>query len=108
MSTLFIYRKPTIIDGKRKFKNRLYWLAIFLVISFNEIPLLSKELITFIISFVSWSVKVIPELVTNEVPFLIFLPIMLIPASTSISLFSFSVPVIFNSFPNEYANDVIF
>ena len=64
--------------------------------------------ITFIISFISWSVRVIPELVTNEIPFLFFLPIMLIPASTSISLFSFSVPVIFNSFPNEYSNDVIF
>ena len=108
MSTFFIYYKRTIIDGKRKFKNRLYWLAIFLVISFNEIPLLSKDLITFIISFISWSIRVIPALVTNEIPFLIFLPIMLIPASTSISLFSFSVPVIFNSFPNEYANDVIF
>ena len=35
VSTLFIYHKPTIIDGKRKFKNRLYWLAIFLVISFK-------------------------------------------------------------------------
>ena len=108
MSTIFICYKPTIIDGKRKFKNRLYWLAIFLVISFDEIPLLSKDLITFIISFIWWFVRVIPELVTNEIPFLIFLPIMLIPASTSISLFSFSVPVIFNSFPNEYANDVIF
>ena len=64
--------------------------------------------ITFIISFISWSVRVIPELVNNEIPFLIFLIIMLIPASTSISLFSFSVPVIFNSFSNEYANDVIF
>ena len=108
MRTLSIYYKPTIIDGKRKFKNRLYWLAIFLVISFNEIPLLSKDLITFIISFISWTVRVIPQLVTNQIPFLIFLSIMLIPASTSISLFSFSVPVIFNSFPNEYANDVIF
>ena len=55
--------------------------------------------ITFIISFISWSVRVIPELVTNEIPFLICLPIMLNPALTSISLFSFSVPVIFNFFP---------
>ena len=108
MRTLFIYYKPTIIDGKRKFKNRLYWLAIFIVISFNEIPLLSKDLITFIISFISWTVRVIPQLVINQIPFLIFLSNMLIPASTSISLFSFSVPVIFNSFSNEYANDVIF
>ena len=33
---------------------------------------------------------------------------MLIPASTSISLFSFSVPVNLNSFENEFADDVIF
>ena len=32
---------------------------------------------------------------------------MLIPASTRISLLNFSVPVIFNSFANEIANDVI-
>ena len=32
---------------------------------------------------------------------------MLIPASTRISLLNFSVPVIFNSFANEFANDVI-
>ena len=83
--TLSIYYKPTIIDGKRKFKNRLYWLAIFLVISFNEIPLLSKDLITFIISFISWFVRVIPEPLTDEILFLIFLSIILIPTSTRIS-----------------------
>ena len=32
---------------------------------------------------------------------------MLIPASTRISLLNFSGPVIFNSFANEFANDVI-
>ena len=32
---------------------------------------------------------------------------MLILASTRISLLNFSVPVIFNSFANEIANDVI-
>ena len=85
MSTLFIYYKRTIIDGKRKFKNCLYWLAIFLVISFNEIPLLSKDLITFIISFISWFVRVIPEPLTDEILFLIFLSIILIPTSTRIS-----------------------
>ena len=55
-------------------------------------------------------IKVIPEPVTDELQLLIFLPIILIPASTRISLFNFSVPVIFNSFANELmlTNDVIF
>ena len=98
MSTLFIYYKANINDGP-------YWLAIFLVVSFNEIPLFSKDLITFIISFISWFVRVIPEPETNEIPLLTFLLIMLISGSTSISL---SVPVILNSFANEFANDVNF
>ena len=106
MSTLFINYKPTIIDGIRKFGNRPYWLAIFLAVSLNDILLFSKDLITF------WSslIKVIPEPVTDELQLLIFLPITLIPASTRISLFNFSVPVIFNSFANELmlTNDVIF
>ena len=108
MSTFFIYYKPNIIDGIRKFKNCPYWRALFLVVSFNEIPLFSKDLITFIISFISWFIRVIPEPVTNEIAFLIFLPIMLIPASTSLSLFSYPMPATFNSFANEFANDVIF
>ena len=98
MSTLFIYYKANINDGP-------YWLAIFLVVSFNEIPLFSKDLITFIISFISWFVRVIPEPETNEIPLLTFLLIMLISGSTSISL---SVPVILNSFANEFANDANF
>ena len=55
-------------------------------------------------------IRVIPEPVTDELQLLIFLPIILIPASTRISLFNFSVPVIFNSFANELmlTNDVIF
>ena len=85
MSTFFIYYKPNIIDGIRKFKNRPYWQAIFLVVSFNEIPLFSKDLITFIISFISWFVRVIPEPVSDKIPLLIFLSIMLIPASTRMS-----------------------
>ena len=44
VSTLFVYYQANINDGP-------YWLAIFLVVSFNEIPLFSKGLITFIISF---------------------------------------------------------
>ena len=36
-------------------------------------------------SFISWFVRVIPELVTDKVPFLIFLSIVLIPVSTRMS-----------------------
>ena len=110
MSTLFINYKPTIIDGIRKFGNRPYWLAVFLVVPFNEILLFSKDLITFIIFFLSSFIRVIPEPVTDELQLIIFLPIILIPASSRISLFNFSVPVIFNSFANELmlTNDVIF
>ena len=110
MSRLFINYKPTIIHGIRKFGNRPYWLAVFLVVPFNEILLFSKDLITFIIFFLSSFIRVIPEPVTDELQLLIFLPIILIPASSRISLFNFSVPVIFNSFANELmlTNDVIF
>ena len=65
VSTLFVYYNPSISDGIGKFKNLLYWLAIFRVVSFNEIPLFSKELLTFKIYFMSWFVRVIPEPVTN-------------------------------------------
>ena len=98
VNTLFIFYKANINDGP-------YWLAIFLVVSFNEIPLFSKGLITFIISFFSWFVRVIPEPVTNEILLLTFLLIMLISGSTSRSL---SVSVILKSFANEFANDVNF
>ena len=77
--------KPTMIDGIRKFKIRSYSQAFFPVVSFNEIPLFSKDLITFIISFILWFVRVIPEPVTDKIQFLIFLSIMLILASTRMS-----------------------
>ena len=38
-----------------------FWLLIFLVVPFNKIPVFSKELVTFIISFASMFVSVIPE-----------------------------------------------
>ena len=64
--------KPAAINGLRKVKNSPSWLVIFL-----EISLFSKDLITFIISFISLSVRVIPEPVNK---FLITLPSKLIPA----------------------------
>ena len=64
VSTFFINDKLAVINGLRKFKNPPSWLVIFLVVSFNKIPLFSKDLITFIISFISLLVRVIPEPVT--------------------------------------------
>ena len=49
--------------------NFPFWLVIFLVVPFNEISLFSKDLITFIISFISLFVRVIPEPVIDEIHF---------------------------------------
>ena len=105
VSTLFIHYKANINAGIGKFQNRPYWIAIFLVVSFNVIPLFSKDLITFIISFNLWFVTVARDAIGYKIPFLIFLPVILVPGSTSIS---FSVSVIFHFFANEFVNDVIF
>ena len=55
-------------------------------------------------------VRVIHEALIKEIPFLIFLSIILSHVSTRISIFNFLVPVFFNSFTNEFiigfANDV--
>ena len=68
-------------------------------------------LITLIIFFISLLFRVIREPVVDEIPFLIFLPIILSPASSRISAVNFLVPVFFNCFTNEFiigfANDVI-
>ena len=61
MSRRFINCKPAVINGLRKFKNHLSWLATFQVVPFNKIPLFSKGVITFIISFISLFIRVIPE-----------------------------------------------
>ena len=50
VSTLFINAKTADINGLRKSKNPPPWLVIFLVVPFNKIPLLCKDLITFSIS----------------------------------------------------------
>ena len=52
------------------------------------------------------SVEVIPETVINEVPFSIFLPSKLSPASTRIFLFIYSVPIFFVSFAIEFTNEI--
>ena len=51
----------TGINGVRKLRNSPFWVLIFLVDAFNKIILLSKYLITFITSSVSFFVSVIPE-----------------------------------------------
>ena len=61
-------------------------MKFFLVVPFNEISLFSKDLITFIISFISLFIRVIPELIflnifTNHIESSIYkatIPIILI------------------------------
>ena len=74
VSTFFINGQPAVTNGLRKLTNPPSWLLISPVVHFNKIPLFSKDLITFI-SFISFFVKVIPEPVIDEIPFLTFLPI---------------------------------
>ena len=87
VSTLFINGKPAIIDVLRKSINPPSWLVVFVVVPFIKISVFSKDLITFTISFISLFVRVIPEPVIDEIPFLIFLPIKLSPVSRKILLF---------------------
>ena len=76
VSSLFINGKPAVINGLRNLKT---WPIDFLVVSFNTIPLFAKHLITFIIYFISLSVRVIPEplpdvnfLLSSFIPLLTF------------------------------------
>ena len=93
VSKCFINGKPAVINGLRKLRNPPSWLVFFLVVHFIKIPLFSKDLITFIISFISLFVRVIPQPIVNEIPFSIFLPIILSPVSTRMSLF-FSICIL--------------
>ena len=63
VSTYFINGKPTDINSLRKLRNPPFWLLMILVlvVSFNKIPVFSKDLITFAISFTSLFVSVVPE-----------------------------------------------
>ena len=65
----------------------------------------SKDLITFIISFISLFVRVVPEPAIDEIPCLIYVPFKLSPASTRISLFIFLASIFFDSFAIEFANE---
>ena len=61
-STFFVIGKPTLINGGRKLpSNPLFRHVIFPLIPFNKISLFSKDLITFIIFFISLFVSVIPK-----------------------------------------------
>ena len=61
MSTFFIDGETTFIKGPRKLSNPSSWLIIVPVAAFHKILLFSKNLITFMISFISVFVSVIPE-----------------------------------------------
>ena len=50
-----------------KIEKSFFWTSNFWVVSFSKIPLFSKHLFTFIISFISLFVRVIPELVLDEI-----------------------------------------
>ena len=101
-----------MINDLQKFKIAPFWLVIFLVFPFKKIPLFSKDLFNFIISFIWLFVRAIPQPVIDEIRFLILLPIILSPVSTkrllSISLGS----LFFNFFPNkfflEFGDDITF
>ena len=68
----------------------------------NKIPLFSKDLITFILSFISLFLKVIPDAVINEIPVLIFLPIIWSLVSRKSLLSIYLQSLFFNSFANEF------
>ena len=90
--------KELSLNVWQKFKNLSSQLVVFVVVPFNKISLFSKDLITFIISFISLFFSIILEPVIDENYFLI---ILLSPESTRIPLFNFSISVLFNSFINE-------
>ena len=59
--TFFINGKPDDMNSLRKLRNRPSWLLIFLVVLFNKIRLFSKDLITFVMYFISLFAIAIPE-----------------------------------------------
>ena len=61
VSKSFINGKRTFIKGPSKLSNLPSWLIIFILVPFNKIPLFSKELVTFIIPFISLFARVISE-----------------------------------------------
>ena len=71
VSTVFIHDKPTEINGVKKFRNPRSWLVIFLVLPFYNIPLFPKDLITFIISFISLFLSIKSEPLIEKSNFLL-------------------------------------
>ena len=71
-STFFINGKTTLANCVRKLINPLFWLLIFLVLLFNNIPAFSIELITFMISSILLFVRAASETVIAEILFWIF------------------------------------
>ena len=67
MSTFCINGKLADNKGLTNLRNPLSWLLTFSVVSFNKIPLFSKELITFIISFIALFhfISALPELLLD-------------------------------------------
>ena len=61
VNTFSINDKQAVINGLRKLTKPPFWLVIFLVVPVNKSPLFSKDLFTFIMSFASLFVRVIPE-----------------------------------------------
>ena len=87
VSTFFINGKPAAINGLRKLRNP--WLVVFLVVPFNKIPLFSKDLISFIISFISLIVSVILQ----PSPAIYYLTLYIcLPRKTFLRLPAISVP----------------
>ena len=71
VSTFFINDKPTEINGVKNFRNPPSWLVIFLVLPFYNIPPFPKDLITFIISFISLFLSIKAEPLIDESIFLL-------------------------------------
>ena len=66
LNTFLINGKTTDINSLRKLRNSLFWLVIFLIVSYNKIPPFSKELITSIIYFILLSVSVSLEVASFD------------------------------------------
>ena len=73
VSTFFTNGKPTNINGLRTFRNPPFLLPIFLVVLFNKIPLFSKDLITSVMSFISFFATVSSEPLNNVKGFILIL-----------------------------------
>ena len=87
--TFFINGNLPDTIGLRQLRNPTFWLLISLVVTFNKIPLFSKDLITFITSFISLLTSVSPEPLKFGNLFKFFLSIMLghlCPTKSPISL----------------------